>query len=207
MLGSSHRLIPRHPPARDQHPTVADAVLFGFRVSVVYAVLIIVFADAESSVGALVRSWIEMTSRTFQMVFAFVPEPARSTGADISSGITTYRHVLAACLLIATASFVASQSHWPYWAAQLRDRLRRASDRTGRLRDAALFGHSQMVLGVIATMLLLLFGEYRLGETGIYLYAHSWTFLRAPVLAALAHWFACHAVAFRLCIQKPETGQ
>jgi hypothetical protein len=204
MLGSSRRLMPRHAPAGDQHPTVADAVLFGFRVSVVYAVLIIVFADAESSVGELVRSWIEMTSRIFQMIFAFVPEPTRSTGADISSGITTYRHVLAACLLIATASFVASQSHWPYWAAQLRGLHWVSGGR--RLRGAALFGHSQMVLGLISTMLLLLFAEYRLGETGTYLYAHSWTFLRAPLLAALAHWFACHAAAFRLCIQKPETG-
>jgi hypothetical protein len=42
-----------------------------------------------------------------------------------------------------------------------------------------MFRHSQMVLGLIATMLLLLFGEYQLGETGTYLYAHSWTFLRA----------------------------
>lgn len=133
------------------------------------------------------------------MVFAFVPEPARSTGANISSGITNYRHVLAACLLSSTVSFVASRSHWPYWAAQLRGRLRWVSGR--RLRDAALFGHSQMVLGLISTMLLLLFAEYRLG-----LYAHSWTFLRAPVLAALAHWFACYAAAFRLCMQKSETG-
>jgi hypothetical protein len=177
-------------------------VLFGFRVSVVYAVIIIAFADAESSVGELVRSWIEITSRILQMVFAFVPEPARSTSADISSGISTYRHVLTASLVIATASFVGSHSHWPYWAAQLGGRLRCVSGRTGKLRDAALFGHSQMVLGLIATMLLLLFGEYRLGETGTYLYAHSWTFLRAPLLAALAHWFACHAAAFRLCIQK-----
>jgi hypothetical protein len=181
-------------------------VLFGFRASVVYAVAVIGFADAESSVGEIVRRWIEMTSRILQVVFAFVPEPARSTGADISSGITTYRHVLAACLLIATASFVASRSHWPYWATQLRDRLRPVSGRTCTLRDSAMFGHSQMVLGLIATMLLLLFGEYQLGETGTYLYAHSWTFLRAPLLAALAHWFACHAAAFRLCIQKPETG-
>jgi formate hydrogenlyase subunit 4 len=73
--------------------------------------------------------------------------------------------------------------------------------------DAALLGQARMTLGLIATVLLLLFGDWQLGEIGNYLHAHSWTFLRAPLLVALALWFACYAVAFRLCIRNLPAGR
>jgi hypothetical protein len=169
-------------------------------ISVAYALVIIAFVGAESYVGELVRGWIEMTAGIVQIVFVLVPEPTRSTGTAIPSGIGAYRHILAANLTVAVVSFVGSRSLWPWWGAQLRRRLRGVSGGTGGVRAAALFGQSQMALGLIATVLLLLFGEWHLGETANYLYTHSWTFLRAPLLAGLALWFACYAVAFRLCI-------
>jgi hypothetical protein len=202
MLGRSRRLLNEPPPAGDLHPTVADTLLRQFTISVAYALVVIAFVDAQSYIGELVRGWIETTAGIVETVLVLVPEPTRSVGTGGPNGIGAYRHVLAASLAIATVSFVGSRSRWPCWAAQLRGRLRGVSGRTGRVREAALFGQSQMALGLIATVLLLLFGEWQLGETGNYLYAHSWTFLRAPLLAALALWFACYAVAFRLCIEN-----
>ena len=205
MLGRSRRPLANPPPIGDRHSTVFDAVLRQFTISVAYA-LVIVCVDAEGYISELVQGWIEMTAGIVGIVFVLVPESARSVGAGWPNGVGVYRHVLAASLVIATASFVGSRSHWPYWAAQLRGRLRRVSGRTARVRDAALFGQSQMALGLIATGLLLLFGEWQLGEIGNYLYAHSWTFLRAPLLATLALGFACYAVAFRLCIKDFRAG-
>ena len=160
MLGRFLRLLTDPPPAGELHPTVADTLLRQFTISVAYALVVIAFVDADSYIGELVRGWIEMTARIVETILALVPEPTRSVGTGGQNGIGAYRHVLAASLAIATVSFAGSRSRWPCWAAQLRGRLRGVSGRTGRVREAALFGQSQMALGLIATVLLLLFGEW-----------------------------------------------
>jgi hypothetical protein len=57
-----------------------------FTISVAYALIVIAFVDAESYIGELVRGWIEMTGGIVEMVFALVPEPARSVGAGGPNG-------------------------------------------------------------------------------------------------------------------------
>jgi hypothetical protein len=71
--------------------------------------------------------------------------------------------------------------------------------------EPAQAGYFQMGLGAAATFMLMLYGDQRLGGLTEALYAQTWTFLRAPLLAMLAFALACHAVALRPGRRK-ETG-
>jgi len=54
-----------------------------------------------------------------------------------------------------------------------------------------------MLLGLVAVVFLLLFWESRVPILAEYLFTASWTYVRAPLLTAIAYTFACHAAALR----------
>jgi hypothetical protein len=54
-----------------------------------------------------------------------------------------------------------------------------------------------MGLGVAAALITLIYGDSMFAGLGDWVFAQSWTFLRAPLLATLAFSFACYAAAFR----------
>ncbi|MGO9392728.1 hypothetical protein [Rhodoblastus sp.] len=56
---------------------------------------------------------------------------------------------------------------------------------------------SQTGLGVAAALIILGYGDGMFAGLGDWVFAQSWTFLRAPMFATLAFSFACYAAAFR----------
>ena len=163
--------------------------------------ILLLSSAADTSIGQGVLHWIEASSRPAERIFVGFWLPCEEEVAACGN-LHIHRHLVLACLLVAAGSFAASRPLWPVWASA----IRRALGSTGEIEAPApaLFGYGQMVAGIAATVLFLLWDDYRFGTTGSILYSERWTFLRVPVLAAMVYAFACYAVAFRLAMSGRE---
>ena len=184
-------------------PTIADSTLFQFISSSAYAVLVATGAGQTHTLsGQAVSGWIDLTAPVVRIIFAVVPIPDGLNGAAALRGLGVYRHILAACLLIACVCFIRSCGYWHYWGERLASALSSTVRPAGSRRLIALLGYRHMLLGLAAAVFLLLLGENQVPALADYLFAASWTYVRAPLLSAIVYTFACHAVALRCSIIK-----
>jgi len=191
------RPLPKMPTTH--HPTICDCVLLEFMSASVYALLITLgTGHPETLLAAAVASWIDLTAPAVQVIFALVALPDSLSEGEHLDGVVVYRHILAACLFIASSHFVRSHRHWRHWGECLIGPLSVVSGRLGNRRRVALFGYRRMLLGLAAAMFLALFVEAQIPAIAGYLFTANWTYIRAPLLMAVAYSFACHAAAFRV---------
>lgn len=187
------------------HPTIGDSVLFELILASAYALLITLGAKhPETLLAAAVAGWIDFTSPAVQVVFALMPVPDGPGEGGLFDTVWVYRHILTACLLIACGHFVRSRRHWRHWGERLIGPLSAAAGRPGNRRRVALYGYRRMLLGLAAVMFLALFLEAQLPAIVAYLFGAKWTYIRAPLLTAMAYSFACHAAAFRVSLIRPH---
>lgn len=187
------------------HTRIGDAVLSEFIVSSAYAFLVIMATEQpETLLGEAIFGWIGLTAPIVRIIFAIVPIPEGLNGVPPFEAIGVYRHILAACLLIAYACFVRSRRHWRYWGERISSTLFVAGGQAGSRRRVALFGYRRMLLGLVAAVFLLLFWENRVPALVDYIFAASWTYVRAPLLTTIAYTFACYAVALRFSLIRPR---
>jgi hypothetical protein len=154
----------------------------------------------DSLLGNLMQSWFDLSEDLFSTFFFFMQEPASLTNPRLASRISEYRHALLVCVFLTLWSVLASRPHWPVWANQLKRKL--DTVRAPRRDSSEFFGHAyrMMIIGLVAVAALMLIGEPRSEAAIAILYGNSWTFLRAPILTAVACALACHAAALRSSI-------
>jgi hypothetical protein len=183
---------------RWHEPTIRDAVLGEFAISIGYLLLVaIATSQPDSRLGLLVAGWISLSAPIVRYLFAIVPMSNELSGAEAAAGLALYHHILAVNMLTACGCFLVSRRHWRAWNARIEDALSTPARRPDLVRYRASIGYHQMVLGLLAIFFVMLFGEYQLPTMAGYLFTAGWTYLRAPLLTALAFSFACHAAAFR----------
>ena len=184
---------------REQYsPSILQVVLMNTALSTAYTVLTIARIERPNSLlGNLMQSWLDLSENLFSTFFFFMPEPASLTNPRLASRVSEYRHALLMCVFLTLWSVLASRPHWPLWSDQLKRKLNSVR---GTARGSSEFlGHAyrMMVIGLVAVAALMLVGEPRSEAAVAILYGNSWTFLRAPVLTAVACALACHAAALR----------
>jgi len=184
-------------------PTIADSTLFQFISSSTYAVLVATDAGQTHTLsGQAVSRWLDLTAPVVRIIFAIVPIPDGINGAAALHGLGVYRHILAACFLIACVCFICSCGYWHYWGKRLAGALSSTVESAGSRHLIVLLGYRHMLLGLAAAVFLLLLGENQVPALADYLFAASWTYVRAPLLTTIVYTFACHAVALRCSIVK-----
>lgn len=187
------------------HPTIGDAVLFEFIMTSAYALLIIIgTGQPETFFGMAVEKWIDLCVPTVEVLFALVPVPDGVADGAHSDAVWVYRHILAACILIACGHFVCSRRHWRYWSGHLKGRLSAATGCPQSRFSIALLGFRRSILGLVAAMFLALFVEAQVPAFGDYLFRTGWTYVRAPLLLGAAYSFACQAAALRILLTGPR---
>lgn len=185
------------------HPTIGDAVTLEFITTSAYALLIILGTGQPGSLfGASVESWIDFSAPTVRILLALVPVPDSAAGGAHSDAAWVYRHILAACIIIACGHFICSCRHWRSWSEHLSGFLSAASGCVEKRRSIALLSYRRMVLGLAAAMFLVLFAESQMPFIDDFLFHASWTYVRAPLLLGAAYAFACHAAALRILLNK-----
>jgi hypothetical protein len=185
--------------------TIGDVVLFEFVVTSVYALFVIMgVMQPETLLGVMVGDWIDFTAPAVQVLIPPVPVPDGFGEGALFAAIGVYRHILAACFVIACGCFARSRRHWRYWGERIRGRLSTATGSPGSRYRLALFGYRRTLLGLVAVMLLALFVETQMPAIAGYLFGASWTYIRAPILIAIAYLFACRAAALRISLIKPH---
>ena len=190
-------------PGSRSHWRVGAVVRIQAAISLGYGLLVIgLTAFPQQFGGAAVRWWIRATGSLTQGLLVLVPDPADLVGSENAAMVAIYRHLLAFSLIIACGTFMVFFRNRPQWAARANAGLDRLSLSHGCQAEIALIGHVRMVQGLVATLVILLYGERWWGQATAIFYTELWTFLRAPLLTTLAFAFACHAATFRLCLSS-----
>ena len=194
-----------HEMPTTHHPTIGDSVLLEFMMASTYSLLITLgIGHHETLLAAAVARWLDFTAPAVEVIFALVALPdGLREGAHLDA-IGVYRHVLAACVLIACGSFVWSRRHWWHWGKRLMGPLADAADRPVIWRRFAQSGYRRMLLGLAAITFLAIFVEAQIPAIAGYLFGAEWTYVRAPLFTAAAYLFACHAAAFRASLIRPR---
>ena len=166
-----------------------------------YTILVVIAAERpDSLLGSIMQTWIAFTRRLVDIALLLTPSRDFSANPALEERIADYRHLLAACALITIWSVALSRVCWPHWAELLRARLGAENASRRPTRFILEFAYRTTLLGIIAVMFLMLFGEPRWEQATTFLYARDWPFLRAPALAAIACGLACRAAALRRCL-------
>ena len=182
-----------------------DAFLI-FAICCAYTLTILVLSSfPDTVIGKGVLNWIHASSRLTERVLSGFWVPCEDDEAACRN-LHIHRHLVLACLLVAAASFLKSRPLWSVWAVAIRRALG-SGDEELESPPPARFGYRQMLAGIAALVFFLLWDDYRFGSSGSLLYSERWTFLRVPVLAAVAYSFACYAAAFRRSLGMDESGQ
>ena len=180
------------------HPKIGDAVLFEFIVTSTYSLLITIgTGQPETFLGMAVEKWIDLCAPAVQVLLVLVSVPDGVAEGTHPDAVGVYRHILAACILIACGHFVCSRRHWRNWSEHINGRLSAATACPESRTSIALSGYRRMILGFVAAMLLALFLEAQVPAIGGYLFRADWTYIRAPLLLGAAYSFACQAAALR----------
>ena len=161
-----------------------------------YAAIILLALASDGTAAALAREWIHVSSGFTDALLVLVPAP--DIAPKYSGAIAVYRHLLAASILLTGINFLAFRRDWSRWgrrAGMIVARMPRGQEDSSELAQA---GYFQTALGATGTIMLMLYGDQLLRSLTEPLYAESWTFLRAPLLAVLAFALACTAAALRL---------
>ena len=151
----------------------------------------------DSMLGTLVSGWISLSAPIVRFLFVVVPISNEISGTEAFAGLTLYQHILAVNILIACCCFVLSRRYWRSWNGRIEDALSKRAIRPSIARYIAFVGYHQLVLGLLAIFFVILFGEHQVPTLASYLFTPGWTYLRAPVLTAVAYLFACYAAALR----------
>jgi len=187
------------------HPTIGEAVLFEFVIASAYALLIIIgTGQPETFFGMAVEKWINLFVPAVRALFALVPVPDGIAEGSRSDAVWVYRHILAACILIACGHFACSRRHWRYWSETLKGHLSAAPGCPESRSSIALSGFQRMILGFVAALFLALFVEAQVPAISDYLFRAGWTYVRAPLLLAAAYSFGCYAAALRVVLTNPR---
>lgn len=183
----------------DAAPRILAVALTDFLVCCAYTALTTTAAASSSSlVGAMMVEWIGLTHGATASILFFLPESYPSVNKTIADGIATYRHVVVACSAITLACINLSKRYWPAWSREFLLRSHVARTGTALFQDPVADGYHMSVLGLAATVFLLLLAEPRDPSTIEFLYSHVWTNIRVPILLAIATYFACHVLMLRL---------
>lgn len=179
---------------------VLDLILVG-----TYTLIILVgMAFADNLFGRLVSSWVELMDAPVSSVLIFLPAENSSVTRGIADGLKIYRHSVVMSSLITIACIDLSKKYWSAWSRDFLQRLR--SKQTPAIeysvRVRATYRYS--IMGIIATIFLLLLAEPRDAATMNILYGHRWTMLRSPLLLSLACFFACHVLMLRRLLPSDE---
>lgn len=127
----------RNMPAT-QPPTIGDAVIFEFITARAYALLIVLGTGQPGALfGASVESWIDLSTPTVRVLSALVAVPGGAAGGTHSDAVWVYRHILAACILIACGHFICSRRHWRYRSEHLSGSLSAATGGVEKRRSMA----------------------------------------------------------------------
>jgi hypothetical protein len=160
-----------------------------------YAAVILLALGSGGTAAALALGWIRISSGITDTLLILLPMP--DVPINYSDGIAVYRHVLAASILLTGITFLAFRRCWFHWGQRAGMIVTRMSRGQEDPYEVAQAGYFQTALGAAGTILLMLYGDQMLRSTTETLYAESWTFLRAPLLAVLAFALACNAAALR----------
>jgi hypothetical protein len=178
------------------HASIGSATVAEAEICLGYAAIILLALGSDGTAAAFARGWIHVSSGFTDALLVLVPVP--DVAPKYSSAIAIYRHVLAASILLTGIHFLAFRKDWSRWgrrAGMIVTRMPRGREVSSELAQA---GYFQTALGAAGTIMLMLYGDQMLRNLTDSLYAESWTFLRAPLLAVLAFALACNAAALRL---------
>ena len=192
---SFERFPGRPSPAGGAVPGIRSATLVEAEICLGYAAVILIAAGSGGVAADLARWWIAASSDVADAVLILVPVPDASVARPFE--LALYRHILAASILLTVTTFLAFRRHWARWGQRAGMIVKQMPREQEAPDELAQTGYFQMGLGAAATFMLMLYGDQRLGGLTETLYAQTWTFLRAPLLAVLAFALACHAVALR----------
>jgi len=178
--------------------TIREAVLVEFILSSCYLLFVaIATRQSDSILGTFVAGWISLSSPMVRFLFAIVPISNELSGTEAVAGLALYQHILAVNILIACSCFALSRRHWRSWNAGIEDALSKGARSPSIARYIAYVGYHQLILGLLAIFFVMLFGEHQVPTLAGYLFTPGWTYLRAPILTAVAYLFACYAAALR----------
>lgn len=174
-----------------------------FTISLMYAATVVfLYRFPNTPAGYLVHQWVALTGLVANGIFSLVPRPTTLIGSEWSAKIAMYHHILFVCMIFAVSSFIRSEAYIIYWASIFQKSAKTISSSSITPQQIALKGYGLMTSGVVAVMLLALFGEFQMPTLAPYLFVHSWTYVRAPILMAIAYAFACNGLAFKICSSR-----
>jgi hypothetical protein len=179
--------------------SVSSAVLRVFLVSTFCSLAVIAMTDFLDEQPERPAGWLEPLSRLLNAALAtFNGGPELSY--DRARSLQLYRLLLTLCLAVAICFFIGSRNRWKSWGAALRRVYVDSGCLHGReLGKAIMFGYAQMILGLLGAICLLVWDDYKFGNSEEVMYAEQWTYLRISIVTSLAFAFACYAAAFRTC--------
>jgi len=179
-------------------PTIARVSLGDLALGCVYTLLPIAsLAFPNSFIGGAVCHWMQSMDGGVEALLFFLPDPKLAAPANMVDKVVAYRNTLVCCLIISTTCIVRSRRHWGAWSLDLSRQMSGKGPPLTALPDDALAAYRKALIGMVATLFLLLLGEPRDDAAIQFLYGNVWTFLRAPLLLTLCCFFTYHAAAFR----------
>jgi hypothetical protein len=190
--------------ARAAQISIGRVVLRNTLASVCYTVVVLIAAEGPASiVGRAIQTWIAFTAHLADAALFVAPSPSISAASSQQASAAEYRHLLFACGVMAIWSVAASRVHRPVWARVLRARLGIDKVAGRGARSILVFAYRTTMLGVVAVVLLMLFGEPHLHAASLP-YVRDLALLMAPALAAIACGLGCRAVALRYALTEQQ---
>ncbi len=173
---------------------IGEAILIQAILCFGYCGLVILGSAAGGAIETTTRKWIKTSSALTNAWLFAMPEHHSQAAAAFDAPL--YRHVVAASTFASLVLFLALRRCRSQWSAATLAAFRRSCDQGTHVEPARAV-YCQIGLGVAAALIILVFGDGMFAGLGDWVFAQSWTFLRAPLLATLAFSFACYAPAFR----------
>jgi hypothetical protein len=173
---------------------IGEAILIQAILCFGYCGLVIWGSEAGGAIETATRKWINISS-TLTNAWIFAMPEHHSQAADAFDA-PLHRHVVAASTFAPLVLFLALRGCRSQWSRATLAASRRSCDHGSQL-ELVCAGYYHMGLGVAAALITLIYGDSMFAGLGDWVFAQSWTFLRAPLLATLAFSFACYAAAFR----------
>lgn len=201
---SFERFPGRPSPAGGALPGIRSATLVEAQICLGYATVILIAAGSGGVAADLAHWWIAASSAVADAVLILVPVPDASVARPFE--LAVYRHILAASSLLTVTTFLAFRRHWTRWGQRAGMIVKHMPQERETPEELAEAGYYQMVFGTAATIMLMLYADQLIGSLTEALYAQSWTFLRAPLLAILAFALACYAAALRFACRREARG-
>ncbi len=186
--------------------TIAQVAIADCAVGCAYTVLTIVaLAYPETAWGAAMMHLFQTMDRWVEALLFFLPDPSLSAPSDLVDRVVVYRNTLVACAIISVACFSQSRRHWSAWTQTIFQKARTAGITVSSRSEYFLTAYRTTVIGSVATMFLLLMGEFSLGHGIRFLYESNWTFFRAPMFLTLSCFFANNAAILRPLLTPQST--